>query len=247
MEVGAAQGRRLRQSHEQRGLRLGEAAGLRAEPGAGARAHALQIAAHRRVSQVQGENLVLRQDPLERQGHPDLPRLAAPGAGRAVLDQARDLHRQRGSAGDDSAVGDGLAERTRHRPRVHAAVTVEAPVLVRDQHRQVAGIHPFRRRRQPPAPLRDGERAQQPAIGGEHLDRGVGRQRWQLGRRHPALDPEPDGQRQHQQRHHASPRAHRQRRPRRPRPPSHGPMVTRPVTPTARCVGRYRSSTAGAG
>jgi len=40
----------------------------------------------------------------------------------------------------------------------------EAPVLIGDQHREIARIDVVGRRRQPPAPVGQGERPEQPAV-----------------------------------------------------------------------------------
>ena len=62
------------------------------------------------------------------------------------------------------AAPEPLPRRAQERARVDAAMLVEAPVLVGDQHRDIARIDVVRRRRQPPAPVGQGEGAQQPAV-----------------------------------------------------------------------------------
>ena len=151
---GRAAGGRLRQRDQQRGLGLGEALGLLAEPGEAAGAHPLEVAAHGGELQVERQDLLLGAHPLERQRHAHLAELAAPRAGGAVLEQARDLHRQGRAAGDPAAVADRQEAGARERPRVDAAVPVEAVVLVGEQHRQVAGVDPRGVDRQPPAAVR---------------------------------------------------------------------------------------------
>ena len=90
---------------------------------------------------------------------------------RARLQEPRDLHGQGGRARHDAAVGGELQERAAERQRIDAAMAHEAPVLVREQHRQETRIDVGARRRQPPAAFRRGVGPQQPAVAVDHQRR----------------------------------------------------------------------------
>ena len=95
---------RLRQRDEQRGLGRGQAARLLAEPGEARGAHPLEVAADRarasgrapRIASLSSRRSSASATRICR----SLPRSVA---GRALLEEARDLHRQRRAAGDDAA------------------------------------------------------------------------------------------------------------------------------------------------
>ena len=57
-----------------------------------------------------------------------------------------------------------LSGGARHRPPIDSVVAVEAPVLIGEQHGEITRIDLADARRQPPAPVGQGEGAQQPAI-----------------------------------------------------------------------------------
>ena len=128
MRVGARRARRLRQRDEQRRLGVGEMCRLLAEPGQTARAHALEITAHRGQREVGGKDLALAQPPLELNRADHLDQLRAQGA-RARLEQAHDLHGECRSAGDDAAVRCHLGEGAEGRQGVDAEMVPEALVL----------------------------------------------------------------------------------------------------------------------
>src|SRR5260370_406988 len=94
----------------------------------------------------------------------DLPQLGGQRALPARLDQSRDLHGQRRTAGHDVAANQPLPGRAHKRARVDAAMLIEPPVLIGDKHRQIARIDVMRRRRQAPAPVRQGEGPEQPSL-----------------------------------------------------------------------------------
>ena len=79
--------------------------------------------------QVEAQDRVLVEPALEGEGDAHLAELAGGGAGRAVLEQARDLHRQRRAAGDDAAVARRLERGAGEGDGVDAGVAAEAPVL----------------------------------------------------------------------------------------------------------------------
>ena len=62
------------------------------------------------------------------------------------------------------AAPEPLPGRAQERARVDAAMLIETPVLVGDEHREIARIDVMRRRRQPPASVGQGEGPQQPAV-----------------------------------------------------------------------------------
>ena len=136
--VGPARLGRLRQRDEQRRLADRKAARLLAEIGERGRAHALDVAAERRKPQIEREDLPLRQMPLELQGAEDLAQLGGAGALVMAFDEACDLHGQRRATRDDVAVAHELPGRARERARIDAGVVVEAFVLERHEHGEVA-------------------------------------------------------------------------------------------------------------
>ena len=120
--VGAAHLGRLRQGDQQRRLADRQPPRLLAEVGERGRAHALQVAAERRQPQVEPQDLVLRQPPLE------LAAPAAPGGScrpRALVlaeQQARHLHGQGRAAGDDAPVAQQLPAGPPDRQRIDAVM-----------------------------------------------------------------------------------------------------------------------------
>src|SRR3954464_15728774 len=78
---------------------------------------------------------------LQRTQH--LPQLAERTMWRAV-ENARDLHRQRRAAGDETAMNDRLADRACDRERVDARVFVDPAVLVGQQRLDVERRDVFR-------------------------------------------------------------------------------------------------------
>ncbi len=70
-----------------------------------------------------------------------------------------------------------LQGRAQKRARVDPAMLPESPVLVSDEHREIARIDVVGRRRQPPAAVRQGEGAQQPAVAVDDDGRSLARGR----------------------------------------------------------------------
>ncbi len=68
-----------------------------------------------------------------------------------------------------------LPGRAKKRAEVDAAVLIEAPVLVGDEHRDIARIDVVGRRRQPPTPVRQSERTQQAPVAVDHDRRALAR------------------------------------------------------------------------
>ena len=156
--------RRLRQRHQQRRLADRQLARLLAEIGERGGAHAFEIAAERRQHQIAIDDAALGEPPLHLPGARHLTQLGGQRALVARLDQPRHLHRQGRAAGDDVAARDPLAGGARHRAPVDAAMRVEAPVLVGEQHREIARIDLAAGHRKAPAPVGQGEGAQQPPV-----------------------------------------------------------------------------------
>ncbi len=75
------------------------------------------------------------------------------------------------------AAPEPLPGRARERAQVHAAMVIEAPVLVGDEHGEIARIDIMRRRRQPPAPVRQSEGPQQAAVSVDDDGRYLARRR----------------------------------------------------------------------
>ncbi len=92
-----------------------------------------------------------------------------------TLDEARDLHGERGTARDDVAVLDELPGGARKRAHVDAVVLIEALVLERHEHGEVALIDLLGCERQPPAALVGRERAQELVVAVEDGDRHLAR------------------------------------------------------------------------
>ena len=140
---------------------------LLAEVGERRRPHALRVAAERGKLQIKREDLVLGERVLQLERVHDLAQLGCPRMARGGLipiglgDEAGDLHGERRAARDDPAVADELEARADECTRVDAAVGIEAAVLERRQHGEVARIDGVRLDGQPPVARPGGERAQQ--------------------------------------------------------------------------------------
>ncbi len=228
MAVGPTRRGRLRQRHQQRRLGRGQPRGFLAKPGARGAAHPFEIAAIGRAVQIERKDFILAQPPFQRPGQLHLPQFAAPGAGGPILQQARDLHRQRRSPRHDTPVHRRLPRRTHQGTQIDAIVAVKPLILIGDQHGNIMWIGLAQLDRQPPAAISHLIGAQQAAIAGQNLGRGGNRKRRQAGRIDPAVEPvarhcakeQHDHQNQWQ-------RAH-----------DHGPMLTRPASVQARFSGR---------
>ena len=155
--------RRLGESNQQCRFTEREPARLLAEIRERGRTHAFEIAAKRRGSEIEREHLVFAQRALDLDCAHHLAQLAEQGA-RARLEQARDLHGERRGAGHVVAVQDELPARAQQRERVHARMLTKAPVLIGEQHIEVARINVIGARRQAPAPVSGRKRAQQPPV-----------------------------------------------------------------------------------
>ncbi len=171
--IRPAQFRRLRQRDQERRLRQRELARLLAEIGERGSADAFQVAAIGRQRQIERENLILAQRMFELERARDLAQLGAEAAMLARLQKARHLHGDGRPAGDDVAARGELHGRTRERRHVHAMMSREALVFIREKQFEESRIDVFLARRQPPAPFAGGVGAQQLAIVVEHDVRGL--------------------------------------------------------------------------
>ena len=214
---------RLRQRDEESGLGRGQAARLLAEPGEARGAQSLEVAAIGRERQVEPEDRVLVEPPLQRQCHPHLPELAAERPRRSLLEEPRHLHRQGRAAGDDAARRQRLDRGSGERERIDAGVAAEAPVLEGDELVEIAAVDRPKRHRQPPASIGHRIGRKEGAVPVHHHRRGLGRQRGQHRRIDPAVEAQggADGQRQ-------------RRREERRAAPAHGAAVTVTVPASVR-------------
>jgi hypothetical protein len=123
----------------------------------------LEVAAKGRELQVERQDLVLGQPPLQRQRHAHLAQLAAPPRRSPPSSSSRATCIVRVEPPDDHApVPRPPAPRRAPSPAGRRPVVVEPLVLVGQQHRQVARVDLVRGHRQPPAPVGHGIGAQQP-------------------------------------------------------------------------------------
>ena len=156
--------RRLRQRDQQRRLGEGELERLLAEIGERRRPHAFEIAAEGSEGEISIERALSADLALDLQRAGDLPEFGGDCALGPRLDQPRDLHSQRRTAGDHMAADQPLRAGANEGANVDAVVLVEPAVLVGDEHREIARIDVVRGRRQAPAPIGQGEGPQQPAV-----------------------------------------------------------------------------------
>ena len=153
---------RLRDRDQQCGFAEREPSRLLAEIGMRGRAHAFQVAAVGGEREIEREDVVLGELALELDGPHGLAQLRAERAVGARLEQARDLHGERGTARDDAPVRDEL-ERRAATASGSTPLVVEALVLVGDQQIEVTRIDVFHGRGQPPAAVDSRVRPQQSA------------------------------------------------------------------------------------
>ena len=178
--------RRLRQRHQQCCFRKRQPLRLLAEIGDGGGADAFEIAAERRQRQIQIEDLVLAQLPLDLDRAHHLAQLCVHRALAPRLHQPRQLHRDGRAAGDDVAAAAELQRRAPERQRIDAAMRPEPAVFIRQQQLEISGIDRGPRiDRQPPATVGHRIGAQQLAVAvddrGGNLARLLQRQRPERG------------------------------------------------------------------
>ena len=144
---------RLRQRDQQRRLGKGKPQRLLAEVGERGRAHALEIAAERSERDISIERSRLADVALDLERPRNLPELGRDCALGPRLDQPRDLHGQCRAARHHMAAHKPLRAGANESAKVDAIVLIKPPVLIGDEHRDVARIDVMRGRRQPPAPV----------------------------------------------------------------------------------------------
>ncbi len=140
MAVEATGFRRLRQRHQQRGFRQRQPLRLLAEIGDRGGPDALEIAAERRQRQIQIEDLVFGQLPLDFDRAHHLPQFGGDRALAPRLHQSRQLHRDGGAAGHDVTARDELKCGASQCQRIDAGMGIETPVFIGQQQLEIAGI-----------------------------------------------------------------------------------------------------------
>ena len=160
--------RGLRQTDQHDRFAQRQAARLLAEIGERRRAYAFEIAAVRRQTQIQREDLVLGERPLDLDGTHHLTQLCLEAARAARFEQPRHLHGDGRAAGNDAAVGDQLRQSAAEGERIDPVMGAKALVLVGEQKLQKPRIDVLARRRQSPAPFRRGVGPQQLSIAVHH-------------------------------------------------------------------------------
>ena len=163
--------RRLRQRDQKRCFRERKPLRLLAEIGDGCGADAFEVAAEWRQRQIEIENFVLAELPLDLDRAHHLPQFCVHRALAPRLHQPRQLHRDGRAAGDDVAARDELQRRAPKRQRIDAAMRPEAAVFIRQQQLEISGIdRSLRIDRQPPAAVRHRKGAQQLAVAVDDRD-----------------------------------------------------------------------------
>ncbi|MNZ21898.1 hypothetical protein D3C78_389800 [compost metagenome] len=168
----------LGQHGEQRRLGAGQLGRRLAEVGPAGRRHTLQGAAERRTVEVEAEDFVLRQVPLQLRGAPELAQLAAEGA-RMRVEQPRHLHRQGAAAGEHSPAAQVEPGGAGQGQRVNTGVLVEPAVFISEQGFQVIGRDLVLAYRITPDAIGIGEAPERRAILRQHHPRQVIAGQWQ--------------------------------------------------------------------
>jgi hypothetical protein len=154
----------------------------------------------RHAIQVQLEDPLLVEVRLEPPGPQDLAHLAG-GAARRAAQQARQLHRDRGAARDDSAGSNIVPQRAGECAHFHAPVVVEPAILHCDERLQHLGIDLAERDESAARAVGRPRRAQQHAGAVEQGDGrngpGVGERGWE-GRSDPERERGGDAGRERQ-------------------------------------------------
>ena len=135
--IEAAVFRRLRQRHQQRRFRQRQPLRLLAEIGDRGGANALEIAAIGRQRQIQIEDLILVQLPLEFDRADDLAQLGMNRPLPPRLHQPGQLHGDGRAAGYDVTAGDELKRGAAQCQRIDAAVGTETPVFIGQQQLEI--------------------------------------------------------------------------------------------------------------
>jgi hypothetical protein len=131
--VGPALLRRLRQADQHGRFAQRQAARLLAEIGERSRSYAFEIAAVRRQTEIEREDLILRESALDLDGTQHLTQLCLEAPRAAGFEQPRDLHADGRGARDDAALGDQLYQSAPERERIDPVMGAKALVLVGEQ------------------------------------------------------------------------------------------------------------------
>ena len=156
-----------RQRGEQSRFGMAQVARRLAEVGATGHLYAFDDATHRRVIQIQREDVVLRQPPFELQRARHLAQLSARRA-RHRFEDACDLHGERGAAGHDATAARPLPRSARQRSRIDARMPAEPAVFIAQQRLDVARRHVGQRDRIAPCAIRTRPGTQRAAVAREH-------------------------------------------------------------------------------
>ena len=180
MTVRATLARRLRQHRQQCGFRFRQPRRgfTQIRPTGGL--DALDGAAERCALEIQDQDVALRQMHFQLQRAQHLPQFSQRRARmpRALgVENACDLHRQRGTARHHLAAAQHLPTGTQQRHRIHAGMAPEPAVFVVEQRVQVQRGYRFRRCRIAPDAFGIGERTQRRAVACNHQRTGVARLR----------------------------------------------------------------------
>ena len=237
MPVRPAGFRRLGQGDQQGGFGQGKAARFFVKPRKRPCPQPFHSAAVRRMGKVERQNFILGQDPLKREGKPDLAQLSLPTPRAGIFQQTGDLHRQGRPARYNPAMFQRLNCSAQPRPQIDAAVVIEPFVLVGDQHAYERGIDITNAQRHARTPVFNRIDTQQRPVAVVHLDRGFDQNRRKFGRGDPTVGRITQARRKGQK-HDQSKQAIA---------PDHGAIFTCPVPVFARYSGRYISLTTAAG
>ena len=172
MAVRAQAAGRLRQHREQRGIGTRELTWWFAQVTPARRRDALEGATEGRAVQIQGEDFILGQVPLQLRRAPELLELAGQVTAMRV-EQTCHLHRQRTAAGHHAPAGEVLPGRPCQRQRIHPGVLAKPAILVGQQRLQVIGRNCVRRHRITPYTVTIGEAPQRRAVLGQHHPRQI--------------------------------------------------------------------------
>ena len=234
---------RLRKCHEQRGFSVAQVLRALAEVRTRGHLDTFHRAAHRRVVEVQRQDLALGQVRFELQRPRDLSQLGSDGASRRLrFEDARHLHRERRAARDDASVTRPLPARAQQCCGVDARVPVEEAIFVAQQCLAVEGRHGFGQHRVAQSLVAAGPGAQRRAVVRQHHQRAAGRAMG-CGRQRKGAVQRPQHERggcRHRTRHAPAPRVHHL---------GFGSVtvMSGSALPTPRTSGRYMSSAKLAG
>jgi hypothetical protein len=117
-------------------------------------AYALEISAIGRKAEIETKNLVLAQCSFQADGTRHFAQFDGQRPFASRLQQARNLHRQGGTAGDDAAVLGKQISGTQQRHGIDADVLTKALVLIGQEQINKSCVDVFHRSRQTPTAVR---------------------------------------------------------------------------------------------